>query len=147
VSVTDAGGARMLEFSGREAEIVLAPSTTGIVVSSRSTASLGRVNVSLEIAAPALVRTVRAVLRGATGFVLYDCTFPFVRDEDGSYRLLTGAFPPAPLSLGLTLPEGGRYRLDLELELDSPLLDAVVSVPDARVEERVRLSARVDIGT
>ncbi len=147
VSVADAGGGRTIELAGREADIDLAPSTTGVVVTSRSTASLGRVNVGLEIAAPAPVRSVRAVLRGAAGFVLYDATCPFVREADGSYRLLTGAFPPSPLSLGLTLPEGGTYRLDLELELDSPLLDARISVPDATVEERVRLGARVDIGT
>jgi hypothetical protein len=147
VSISDAAGARTLEFPGRDADIALAPSTTGVVVSTQSTASLGRVNVSLEIAAPATVRSVRAVLHGPAGFVLYDAGCPFVREEDGSYTLLSGAFPPSPLSLGLTLPEGGAYRLELEMELDSLLLDAHVSVPDAKVEERVRLSARVDFAT
>jgi hypothetical protein len=70
-----------------------------------------------------------------------------VREEEGRYRLLAGAFPPSPMRLGLTLPEGGTYRLDLELELDSPLLDARFSAPTSRVEERVRIRARVDISS
>ena len=147
VTVADGGGERTLDLAEREADIDLSTSTVDVVVTSQSTASLGRVNVVLRIAAPAPVRAMRAVLRGEAGFVLYDCTFPFSREEDGSYRLQTGAFPPSPLTLGLTLPEGRPYRLDLDLELDSPLLDVRVSLPAGRIEERVRLSARVDIGT
>ena len=101
----------------------------------------------LTIGAPAPVRRLSAVLSGPSDFVLYDCTFPFVREAEGRYRLLAGAFPPSPLSLGLTLPEGGAYRLDLELDLDSPLLDVRFSAPSSRVEQRVRIIARVDIPT
>jgi hypothetical protein len=147
VTVTDRGGERTTVFPGREASIELAPSTASVAVSTRSTASLGRVNVTLTIAAPAPVRRLSAVLSGGTDFVLYDCTFPFVREEEGRYRLLAGAFPPSPLSLGLTLPEGGSYRLELELELDSPLLEAEFSAPSSRIEERVRIRALVDIPT
>jgi hypothetical protein len=147
VTLTDGGGVRTLDLAAREADIDLSASPVDVVVTSRSTTSLGRVNVALEIAAPAPVRAMRAVLRGEAGFVLYDCTFPFVREGDGSYRLLAGAFPPSPLTLGLTLPEGRTYRLDLELELDSTLLGARVAVPSGRLEENVRLLARVDIRT
>ncbi|MCX7029846.1 MAG: hypothetical protein NTU62_06955 [Spirochaetes bacterium] len=147
VTVTDRDGERTMVVPGREASIDLAPSKASVAVSAQSTASLGRVNVTLTISAPAPVRRLTAVLSGGTDFVLYDCTFPFVREEAGRYRLLAGAFPPSPLSLGLTVPEGGAYRLDLELELDSPLLDVRFSVPSSRVEERVRIFARVDIPT
>ena len=147
VTVTEGAEVRTYDLAAREAELDLSTSTVHVAVTSQSTASLGRVNVVLRIAAPAPVRVMRAVLRGEAGFVLYDCTFPFAREEDGSYRLLSGAFPPSPLTLGLTLPEGLPYRVDLELELDSPLLGARVAVPSGRLEEDVRLLARVDIRT
>jgi hypothetical protein len=147
VTVADSGGERTLAVPGREASIDCAPSKASVAVNAQSTVSLGRANVTLTISAPAPVRRLTAVLSGGTDFVLYACTIPFVREEEGRYRLLAGAFPPSPLQLGLTLPEGGTYRLDLELELDSPLLDARFSAPSSRVEERVRIRARVDIPT
>ncbi len=144
-TVEDRGGERTVEAAGREAAVEVAPSSASVAVSMRSTASLGRANVVLTIGAPAPVRRLTAVLSSAADFLLYDCTFPFVREGEGRYRLLAGAFPPTPLSLGLTLPEGGTYRLDLELELDSPLLDVRFSAPSSRIEERVRIQARVDL--
>jgi len=141
------GGERTLDIPSREASIDLAPSDAAVTVSSRTVTSLGRANVTLSIGAPAPVRRITAVLSAASDFVLYDCTFPFVREGEGRYRLLPGSFPPSPLPLELTLPEGGAYRLDLELELDSPLLGARFSAPSSRIDPRVRLLARVRIPT
>jgi hypothetical protein len=147
VTVADRGGERTLDLHVRDASIELAPTDASIAVSVQSTASLGRANVALTIRAPAPVRRASAVLSSASDFVLYDCSFPFVREAEGRYRLLTGAFPPSPLSLELTLPGSGAYRLDLELELDSPLLGARCSAPSSRIEQRVRVRARVDLPT
>lgn len=147
VTVADRGVERIVAAPGREAAILLAPSAASVAVDREATASLGRVNVTLSIGAPAPVRRLTAVLSSPEDFVLYDCSFPFVHEGEGRYRLLAGAFPPSPLPLALTLPEGGAYRLDLELELDSPLLGVRVSVPSSRIEERVRIRAHVDIAT
>lgn len=147
VTVSDRGTERTVAAAGREATIDLAPSAASVAVDRQMIASLGRVNVTLAIGAPAPVRRLAAVLSSPDDFVLYDCSFPFVREAEGRYRLFAGAFPPSPLPLALTLPEGGVYRLDLELQLDSPLLGVRVSVPSSRIEERVRIDARVDIAT
>jgi hypothetical protein len=147
VTVADGGGKRTIVIPGRTAVIDLAPSAASVSVTVRSTASLGRANVTLTIAAPAPVRRLAGVLASSSDFVLYDATLPFVRDEPGRYRLPGVAFPPSPLPIGLTLPAGGTYLLELELELESPLLDARFSVPSSRVQERVRVIARVTIAT
>jgi hypothetical protein len=147
MTVTDREGERAMDIPARSATVGLAPSSAYVAVSTQSTVSLGRANVVLTIDAPAHARRLTAVLTSDTDFVLYDCTFPFVREEAGRYRLPAVAFPPSPLPLGLTLPEGGTYRLDLELELDSPLLDVGFSAPSSRIVQRVRILARVDIVT
>jgi len=64
------------------------------------------------------------------------------------YRILVGAYPPDPLSLQLTLPTGGSYRLSLTTEYDAPLIGVELS-PRAgmRIATRVRVVRDIDVKT
>ncbi len=81
-------------------------------------------------------------------FILFDSSYPPVRESPRQYRLLIGAFPPNPLPLQLTLPSGGAFTLTLTAEFDAPLIGAAVGAgPEMRVSTRVRVVRSLGVKT
>jgi hypothetical protein len=108
---------------------------------------LGKTGITLLLAPGESPSAIEAVLTSGADFLLFDCTFPFVRESARQYRLLLGAFPPDPLALQLTLPAGGEFDLTLSMRFDSPLRGVRVTAPGAEVSTRVRVVTRVVLRT
>ena len=99
---------------------------------------LGKTNLGLLVYPGGSPRALTATLTAEEDFILFDCSFPFVRENAREYRLLIGAFPPDPVPLQLTLPAGMAFTLTLAMDFDAPLMGAEVSVPGAVVRTRLR---------
>ncbi|HET6451286.1 MAG TPA: hypothetical protein VFI08_08240, partial [Spirochaetia bacterium] len=126
--------------------IPLAPVPSPLDVSVESGQFLQQLNLTLGIRMPSRPRLLTLSIDAARDFVLYDSSFPAVREGPRSYRLLVGAFPPDPLSVQLTLPTGKSFTITLTAEFDSPLIGAeVIGPPDTRVATRIRVVRRLEV--
>jgi hypothetical protein len=104
--------------------------------------------VTLGVDMPSRPRSFSLAIESANDFVLFDSSFPAVRTGPRSYRLLVGAFPPAPLSLQLSLPIEETFTMTITAEFDSPLIGVDVQAgPAARVTTRVRVVRTLDVKT
>jgi hypothetical protein len=144
LEIQEAVGDRQFHLRRTAALVDLAPGTPApLGAEQASVVSLGRRTVTLTVRLPAGTRRVAAVLESIGDFVLFDCSFPFEREEARRYRLAIGAFPPDPLPISITIPETAQCTLALEVDVEGPLLGATVSVPGARVVTRLRLTTRI----
>jgi hypothetical protein len=81
-------------------------------------------------------------------FILFDSSYPSIRESPRLYRLLIGAYPPNPLPLQLTLPSDGTFTLTLTAEFDAPLIGAAVGAgTDTRVKTLVRVVRSLGVKT
>jgi hypothetical protein len=97
---------------------------------------------------PSRPRSFTLAIDSADDFVLYDSSFPAVRNGPRSYRLLVGAFPPDPLTLQISLPIEETFTLTITAEFDAPLIGVDVQAgPAARVATRVRVVRTLDVKT
>jgi hypothetical protein len=146
--VSDASGDRRIDISTSVFSLPLAAVPLPLSVGMESSEFLGKMNVSLRIRMPSSPRSLSMTLTSEEDFILYDCSFPTVRESPREYRLLVGAFPPNPLPLQLTFPTGGRFSLTMAIDMDSPLIGArIVPKGDLRVKTRVHLVKRLDVRT
>jgi hypothetical protein len=137
LSLSDSSGSRTLRAAGTAISASLAPTAAPVSVQTRSGEFLGKTTLALLVSSGGSPRTLSAVLTAEQDFILFDCSFPFVRESAREYRLLIGAFPPDPLPLQLTFPAGMAFTLTLTMDFDAPLLGAQVSAPGAEVRTRL----------
>jgi hypothetical protein len=145
--LSDAQGDRLVRSSEAAFTVALASAPPSPAPQLTAGEFLGKTEIALQLASGENPRALEAVLTSGGDFILYDCTFPFVRESSRQYRLLVGAFPPDPLSLQLTLPAGGSFELMLSREYDAPLRGVRVTVPGAGISTRVRVVTRVALRT
>ncbi|MCX7038461.1 MAG: hypothetical protein NT005_04930 [Spirochaetes bacterium] len=138
ISLSDESGSRLLRGLGSELREPLAERPALIALETVSSEFLGKTNVSALIRSGGSPRVLSAVLTSEEDFILFDCSFPFVRESAREYRLLIGAFPPDPLPLQLTFLSGMSFTLTLTMEFDAPLLGATVAAPGAKIATRLR---------
>jgi hypothetical protein len=138
IFLTDESGSRALRAQGSELREPLAPAPAPVGLETVSSEFLGKTNISALIHSGGSPRVLSAVLTSEEDFILFDCSFPFVRESAREYRLLIGAFPPDPLPLQLTFASGMSFTLTLSMEFDAPLLGAAVTAPGARIVTRLR---------
>ena len=146
ISLNDGSGSRTLHGLGTGLREPLPPQPAPVSIETVSSEFLGKTNISARISsggspsalgALGALSALGAVLTSEEDFILFDCSFPFVRESAREYRLLIGAFPPDPLPLQLTFPGGMSFTLTLTMEFDAPLLGAEVAVPGAEVATRL----------
>ena len=155
ISLSDGSGSRTLHGLGTDLREPLPPKPAPVSIETVSSEFLGKTNISARISsggspsalgAPSALSALSAlgapsalgaVLTSEEDFILFDCSFPFVRESAREYRLLIGAFPPDPLPLQLTLPGGMSFTLTLTMEFDAPLLGVEVAAPGAELATRL----------
>jgi hypothetical protein len=149
ITVSDAAGTRSLVTAGTSVTLPLRPpSASPMQISQDSSAFFTQRTVTLDVAMPASPRAMATNLSSTKDFILFDCSFPFIRESPNRYRILIGAFAPNPLQLQLTLPAGRTFTLGLEMEFDLPLIGARVSTQgDTRASTRVRLQKSLEVKT
>jgi hypothetical protein len=147
ITLRDSSGVRLLRTAATVLTASLAPAASPARVQRRTGEFLGKTNVGLLIASAGSPRALSAVLTSEEDFILFDCSFPFVRDSAHEYRLLIGAFPPDPLPLQLTLPAGIEFTLTLTMDFDAPLLGAEVAAPDAEIRTRLHFVKSIPLSS
>jgi hypothetical protein len=149
ITVIDASGLRRLNAPGTGLTLPLQPPEASPVrITEDSSSFFSQRTVTLKFAMPSNPRAVVAILSSSTDYILFDCSFPFVRESPTRYRILIGAFAPNPLELQLTLPAGEAFTLGVMMEFDQPLIGAQVLVPGfTRVFTRVRVQKAIEVKT
>jgi len=149
VTVSDASGTRRFDRAGTGVTVALRPpDASPVTVSQDASAFFSQRTVTLEVAMPSSPREVVVTLSSGEDFILYDCSFPFIRETSTRYRILVGAFAPNPLRLQLTLPAGGAFTVGLSMDFDLPLIGAEVSAGGlTRTTTHVRIQKSVEVKT
>jgi hypothetical protein len=149
ITVSDATGTRTMAPGGTRLSLPLPlPATSPVRIAQDSASFFSQRTVTLGISMPASPRAIVVTLSSEEDFILFDCSFPFVRESPNQYRILIGAFAPDPLSLQLTLPAGGTYTVGLGMEFDLPLIGAQVGAAGAtRTSTRVRVQKSIEVKT
>jgi hypothetical protein len=148
VSLSSPGGFPVpaWEWTGGPVSLPPVDSPVGVAVSSGQ--FLQQRTVTLTVAMSSPPRSFTVAVESGDDFVLFDSSFPALRLGPHSYQLLVGAFPPAPLSLQLSLPAQRTFTLTITADFDSPLIGVEVRVrPDAQVATRVRVVRTVQLRT
>jgi hypothetical protein len=145
--IRDAAGDRRMSIAESHRVITLPPRTAPVRLSAEGTEFLNKRNYTVEISPESSPSAISARLTSSEEFILLDCSFPFVRESAYEYRLLIGAYPPAPLKIKLTLPESRSFTLTLTMDFDAPLLDAEVLAPEARVRTRLHFVKSIELRT
>lgn len=149
ITVSDAAGTRTVAAQGTSAAVPLRPpSVSPVKITQGSSAFFSQRTVTLNVEMPTSPRATVATLSSGNDFILFDSTFPFIRESPNRYRILIGAFAPNPLELQLTLPAGGAFTLGIEMEFALPLIGAKVSAQgDTRPSTRVRVRKNLEVRT
>jgi len=148
LSLRDRFGPRFVNPSLAEVAMVLPDVESPLQIDQSSVQFLRQRNVTLRVSMPSPARLMNVTLASAVDFILYDSSFPAVRESPREYQLLIGAFPPAPLSLQLSLPADSAFTLTFTVEFDAPLKDTdLIGRPDTNITTRVRVVRKVDVKT
>ena len=146
--IGDGAGERELTAGDTAITVPLAQAPVPLSVAVESREFLGKRTVSLLMEMPSSPRGFAATLSSGDDFILFDSSFPFVRESAREYRLLIGAFPPNPLPLQLTFPAGGTFTLTLTIDFDSPLIGVRVTPRgEALVTTKVHLVKTLSLKT
>jgi hypothetical protein len=146
--IEDSTGRRTVSLAATGESLALLAAASPIQVGVTEAQFLNQRTVLLSIDMPSRPLLVTATLVSEEDFILSDCTFPSIRVSPREYRLLIGASPPDPLSLGLVLPSGGSFSLTMTMEFDAPLIGtSVTGGPSQRIATRIRVVRRVDMKT
>lgn len=148
LSISDPRGARAIYPAGTSARLPLPLVASPLQISQDSSVFLQQRNVQLRVQMASSPRRVVVTLTSEDDFILFDSSYPPIRESPRQYRLLIGAFPPNPLPLQLTLPSGGSFTLTLTAEFDTPLIGAAVGADsETRVSTRVRVVRSLGVKT
>jgi hypothetical protein len=149
ITVSNSGTTRELDARGTVVSLSLPPPASSPVrITQDSSSFFSQRTVTLGVSMPASPRAIAATLSSAEDFILFDCSFPFIRESSSRYRILIGSFAPNPLSLQLTLPAGGAFTLGLDMEFDLPLIGTQVGARgDTRTSTHVRVRKSIEVKT
>jgi len=91
-----------------------------LAIRASSTAVLDRENVTLLLEPQGNPERIELAVLSPESFLLFDSSFPATRDESGKvYTLHVGRYPPAPLAVELTLPQGAAFTLAVRLHYEN----------------------------
>ncbi len=148
LSIADSMGMRVIHPGGTAVRLGLPRAASPLKIEQDSSEFLQQRNVQFLVQMPSSPRSVVVTLTSDDDFILFDSSYPPVRESPHQYRLLIGTFPPNPLPLQLTLPSGGVFTVTLTAEFDAPLIDTAVSAgPRTRVSTRVRVVRSLAVKT
>jgi hypothetical protein len=148
LSISDSRGARVIHPAGTAVRLALPLVSSPVQIEQDSSEFLQQRNVQLRVQMPASPRSVVVTLTSEDDFILFDSSYPPIRESPRQYRLLIGTFPPNPLPLQLTLPADGVFTLTLTAEFDEPLIGAAVGAgAETRVSTRVRVVRSLGVKT
>src|SRR5208337_972818 len=148
LSIADSRGVRDIHPTGTTVRLALPPVASPVQIEQDSSEFLQQRNVQLRVQMPASPRSVVVTLTSEDDFILFDSSYPPIRETPRQYRLLIGTFPPNPLPLQLTLPSDGVFTLTLTAEFDAPLIDTVVGArAETRLSTRVRVVRSLEVKT
>ena len=148
LSISDSRGARALYPTGTAVRLSLPLVASPLQISQDSSEFLQQRNVQLLVQMPSSPRSVVVTLTSEDDFILFDSSYPPIRESPRQYRLLIGTFPPNPLPMQLTLPSDGAFTLTLTAEFDAPLIGAAVGAGvETRVSTRVRVVRSLGVKT
>ena len=136
-----------LRIPGSHEALSLPPRPVPVQIEAAGTEALNKRNFTVQVSADRSPTSVSARLVSADEFILLDSSFPFVRESAYEYRLLIGAYPPTPLRIRLTLPEGGSFGLTITMDFDAPLLDVEVVAPAHGVKTRLHYVKTLELRT
>ncbi len=89
-------------------------------ISTSGVAVLDRKNVTFSVQPQGSPESIEIAILSPERFVLFDSSFPATRDESGRiYSLHIGRYPPLPLSVDLTLPQGTRFTLAVRVTYEN----------------------------
>ncbi len=90
-----------------------------LTIRAASTPMLDRENVTVAIEPRGNPESIELAILSQEKFLLYDSSFPATRDQSGrAYTLHVGRYPPVPLEVELTLPQGQTFTLAVRLRYD-----------------------------
>jgi hypothetical protein len=149
ITVSNAGRTRELAAEGTSVRLALPPpAASPVKITQDSRSFFSQRTVTLGVSMPASPRSISTILSSAQDFILFDCSFPFIRESPYRYRILIGSFAPNPLSLQLTIPAGGAFTLSFDFEFDLPLIGVQVGAPgDTQTSTRIRVQKSVEVKT
>jgi len=149
VTVRDSSVTRQFDQPGTGVTVALrAPDGSPVKISQESSAFFSQRTVTLEVSMPSSPREVIVTLSSGDDFILYDCSFPFIRETSTRYRILIGAFAPNPLRLQLTLPARSAFTVGFSMMFDLPLIGAEVSSGGlTRITTRVKIQKSIEVKT
>ena len=139
---------REIHPTGTSVRLALPPAASPLQIQQDSSEFLQQRNVRLLVQMPSSPRSLVVTLTSEDDFILFDSSYPPIRESPRQYRLLIGIFPPNPLQLQLTLPSDGAFTLTLTAEFDAPLIDTAVGArAETRVSTRVRVVRSLEVKT
>jgi hypothetical protein len=148
LSISDSRGVRAIHPTGTAVRLALPLVASPLQIEQGSSEFLQQRNVQLRVQMPSSPRSVVVTLTSEDDFILYDSSYPPIRESPRQYRLLIGTFPPNPLPLQLTLPSDGTFTLTLTAEFDAPLIEAAVGArAETRVSTRLRVVRSLEVKT
>jgi hypothetical protein len=148
LTVSDPRGTRAIHPPGTSVRLPLMRVASPLQIVQDSSEFLQQRNVQLRVQMPSSPRLVVVTLTSEDDFILFDSSYPSIRESPRRYRLLIGTFPPNPLPIQLTLPSDGTFTLTLTAEFDTPLIGAAVGAGiDTRVSTRVRVVRSLGVKT
>lgn len=145
ISLTGGGTESVLLLRGQHYSTET-PHAAGLVgVTVEKNPFLNKDNVTLTVTPSGRLRSIGMTLSSESEFILFDSNFPFVRLSARAYRMLIGAFPPSPLAIEITLPQGTAFLAELDMEFDDPQLSVAVAGKGFSVRNRLLARRRVPI--
>jgi hypothetical protein len=148
LSISDSRGARVIHPPGTAVRLSLPLVPSPLRIAQDSSEFLQQRNVQLRVEMPSSPRSVAVTLTSEDDFILFDSSYPPIRESPRQYRLLIGTFPPNPLPLQLTLPADGAFTLTLTADFNTPLIGEAVGAGSAvRVSTRVRVVRSLGVKT
>ncbi len=120
IRYADSGSVRTIRTRARSRLLPAESPGELLQVRSSSVPVLDRQNVTFSVEPEGSPESIEVAVLSPDRFLLFDSSFPATREESGRvYSLHIGRYPPVPLSIELTLPQGSRFTLAVRLTYDN----------------------------
>jgi hypothetical protein len=137
-----------VESTGRRVEVAGADPGSLLRASAQNVAILDRDNVKLVLRVRGRPQRLEIAISSERAFVVYDSAFPVSRELEGRRHVFhIGDFPPSPLELDVTLPEGRSFTVEVTAEYTDPPVPLDVEGEYLAVERRLRYMQRFRVET
>ena len=143
ITIEEGGASRTILLRGQRYETEVRHTAGLVRVEEAKDPFLDKDNVTLTVIPSGKLRSIAVRLSADQDFILFDANYPFRRVNPRTYTLLIGAFPPSPLPILLTLPQGIEFTATLDMEFDDPVLGVVVGGEGMVTRNRLLVTRRV----